>query len=122
MKIVTSPEIEKLVPSQVLSEKEFKEIAPYLPVEVLFSTDSFKYWQMHYINFYGKKYLEAFRDLENDNQRFIVFCWVLHAKLFEWNYSIFDHEKSLPFKRFSENDWKKANDTILYLATGVCVC
>lgn len=121
-KIVSSSNIENIVPSEVLTEEKLREIASYLPVEVLFSTDSFAYWQNHYINTYGYKYLEVFRTLENDNQRFIVFCWVLRTKIFEWNHSIFEHEKTLPFRKFSEEDWNKANNTILYLATTICIC
>ena len=121
--IVSSSQFnEDTKPSDILTEKELRKIAVHLPVDVLFKSTSFKYWQMFYINFYGQEYLTQCRELENDNQRYIVFMWVLKCNLWEWNSSIWEHEKAEFLNRFSEHDWKKANDTILYLACNVCVC
>ena len=121
--IVSSSDFnENTTPSDVLTLKELKSIATYLPVEVLFATPSFKYWQMTFINFYGSEYLKTFRELENDNQRYIVFMWVLGCSLWKWNNSIWEHEKAEFLNRFNEEDWKKANSTIGYLACNVCLC
>ena len=90
-------------------------------IEALKNNKPIQYVLGH-INFYGQDYLKQFRELENDNQRYIVFMWVLKCNLWEWNSSIWEHEKAEFLNRFSEHDWKKANDTILYLACNVCVC
>ena len=121
--IVGSSEFdENTKPSDVLTLKELKAIATYLPVEVLFATSSFKYWQMTFINLYGQEYLKSFRELENDNQRYITFMWVIGCSLWKWNNSTWEHDKAEFLNRFSKEDWKKADNTIMYLACSVCIC
>ena len=117
MNIVSSTKTKDKIPSDVLTLEEFKKIAPYLPPNILFETVSFAYWNQYLINMFGHLYLKELRELDNDVQRHIVFCWMIGCRLWKWNESIFDHEKSKPFCDFDEADWKRANDTILYLVS-----
>ena len=105
-------------PSDVLSIEEFAKIAPYIPPDVLFQTISFSYWSQDIVNnLLGREYLNEMKKLDNDNQRHIVFCWLIGCHLWKWNESIFTHEINEPFNRFSEEDFKKASNLILYYAS-----
>lgn len=120
--VASSDFTEDTVTSKVLTEKEFKFIAPHLPVDILFATPSFKFYQIKYINLYGREYQKVFRELENDNQRYIVFLWVIGCQIWKWNNAFFDHERADYLNKFSEHDWTKATDTINYLGCCVCLC
>lgn len=117
MKIVSSTGTDGKVPSDVLTLKEFKKIATYIPPNALMETTSFAYWNQDFINTYGQLYLKELRELDNNVQRYIVFCWMIGCSLWKWNESIFDHEIAKPFCDFDKADWKRANDTILYLVS-----
>ena len=117
MKIVSSTRTDGKVPSDVLTLEEFKKIIPHISPDVLIETTSFAYWNQYFINMYGQLYLKELRELDNNIQRYIVFCWIIGCHLCNWNESIFDHEIAKPFCDFDKTDWKRANDTILYLAT-----
>lgn len=117
MNIVSSTKTNGKTPSDVLTLSELKKIAPYLPPNVLFETISFAYWNQYFINIYGHLYLDTLRNLDNDVQRYIVFCWMISCQLWKWNESIFDHEIPKPFCDFDKNDWDRASDTILYLVS-----
>ena len=109
------------VPSDVLTLAELAKIAPYIPEEILFKTISFAYWNQKFINSYGDLYLNELRELDNDTQRHILFCWIIGCHLWKWNEGIFDHEISEPFCYINDEDWKRANDAIITLATsGIC--
>ena len=71
---VSSTKTEGKTPSDVLSLEELKMIATYIPAEALFETTSFAYWNQKFINSYGELYLDELRNLDNDTQRYIVFC------------------------------------------------
>lgn len=114
---VSSTETDGKTPSDVLTLKELTMIAPYIPPEVLFKTISFAYWNQKFINSYGDLYLTELRELDNDTQRYILFCWFIGCRLWKWNESIFEHEISDEFCYFDETDWKRANDAILTLAS-----
>lgn len=104
-------------PSDVLTLKELVMIAPHIPEEVLFKTTSFAYWNQKFINSYGDLYLNELRELDNDTQRYIVFCWFIGCHLWKWNESIFKHEIADEFCYFNETDWKRANDAIMTLVS-----
>ena len=114
---VSSTKTKDKIPSDVMTLNEFKKIAPYIPPNILFETTSFAYWNQYFINMFGRTYLDALRELDNDIQRHIVFCWNIGCHLWTWNESIFDHEISKPFCDFDKTDWKRASDTILYLVS-----
>ena len=117
MKIVSSTKTEDKRPSDVLTLKELKKIILYLPPDILFETTSFAYYNQQNINeLYGKHYLEEMRALDNNIQRYIVFCWTIGCNLWKWNESIFNHERAKPFCDFEERDWEKANNLIISLA------
>lgn len=105
------------IPSDVLTLKELVIIAPHIPQEVLFETTSFAYWNQKFINSYGDLYLKELRALDNDTQRYIVFCWLIGCHLWKWNESIFKHEVSEEFRYYDETDWKRANNAILSLTS-----
>ena len=118
---VHSTKTDGKVPSDVLTLAELAKIAPYIPEEILFQTISFAYWNQKFINSYGDLYLNELRELDNDTQRHILFCWIIGCHLWKWNEGIFDHEISEPFCYINDEDWKRANDAILTLATsGIC--
>lgn len=117
MFIVSSSKTKDKIPSDVLTLEEFKKIAPYVPPDVLFETTSFAYWNQKFINLYGEEYLKALRNLDNDIQRHIVFCWVIGCYLWKWNESTFQHEIRKPFCDFNKTDWDKADRVIAYLAS-----
>jgi hypothetical protein len=71
------------------------------------------YWNQKFINSYGDLYLKELRELDNDTQRYIVFCWFIGCHLWKWNESIFKHEIADEFCYFNETDWKRANDAIM---------
>lgn len=114
---VFSTKTDGKTPSDVLTLEELTMIAPYIPPEVLFKTISFAYWNQKFINSYGDLYLTELRELDNDTQRYILFCWFIGCHLWKWNESIFEHEVSDEFCYFDETDWKRANDAILTLAS-----
>ena len=114
---VMSSKTEGKEPSDVLSLKELAIIVKYIPPDVLFETISFAYWNQKFINSYGELYLDELRSLDNDIQRYIVFCWFIGCHLWKWNESIFKHEISEPFCNFDETDWKRANDAIMSLVS-----
>ena len=105
------------IPSDVLTLDELKMIAPHIPEEILFETTSFAYWNQKFINSYGDLYLNELRELDNDTQRYIVFCWFIGCHLWKWNESIFKHEIADEFCYFNETDWKRANDAIMTLVS-----
>ena len=117
MNIVSSTRTKDKTPSDVLTLNELKKIAPYIPPDILFETTSFAYWNQYFINTYGQLYLKELRELDNNMQRYIVFCWMIGCCLWKWNESIFDHEISKPFCDFDKTDWDRASDTILYLVS-----
>jgi hypothetical protein len=114
---VSSSKTEDKTPSDVLSIEELRKIAPNIPPDILFETISFAYWNEKFINSYGNDYLEEMRALDNNNQRYIVFCWVLGCHLWKWNESIFQHEICKPYCDFDKTDWDKADRVIAYLAS-----
>lgn len=114
---VSSTKTDGKIPSDVLTLNELAMIAPHIPEEVLFKTTSFAYWNQKFINSYGNLYLNELRELDNDTQRYILFCWMIGCNLWKWNESIFNHEISDPFCYFDETDWKRASDAIMVLAT-----
>lgn len=114
---VSSTKTDGKIPSDVLTLNELAMIAPHIPEEVLFKTTSFAYWNQNFINSYGNLYLNELRELDNDTQRYILFCWMIGCNLWKWNESIFNHEISDPFCYFDETDWKRASDAIMVLAT-----
>lgn len=114
---VSSTKTDGKVPSDVLSLKELAKIAPHIPSEVLFETISFAYWNQKFINSYGDLYLNELRELDNDTQRYILFCWFIGCHLWKWNESIFEPEIADEFCYFDKTDWKRANDAIMTLAT-----
>lgn len=114
---VYSSKTDGKTPSDVLSLKELAVIAPHIPCDVLFKTISFAYWNQKFINSYGDLYLDELRKLDNDTQRYIVFCWFIGCHLWKWNESIFKHEIADEFCYFNETDWKRANDAIMTLAS-----
>lgn len=117
MIIVSSTKTKDKIPSDVLTLSELKKIAPHMPPNILFETTSFAYWNQSFINTFGQLYLKELRELDNDIQRYIVFCWMIGCCLWKWNESIFDHEIAKPFCDFNINDWKRASDTIGYLVS-----
>lgn len=117
MNIVSSTRTKDKIPSDVLTLKELKKIVAYIPPNALIETTSFAYWNQNFINTYGQLYLKELRELDNNVQRYIVFCWMIGCHLWNWNESIFDHEIAKPFCDFDKTDWKRANDTILYLTS-----
>jgi hypothetical protein len=114
---VSSTKTEGKTPSDVLTLEELVIIAPHIPPDVLFKTISFAYWNQKFINSYGDLYLNELRELDNDSQRYILFCWFIGCHLWKWNESIFEHEIADEFYYFDETDWKRANDAIMTLAT-----
>lgn len=114
---VMSTKTDGKIPSDVLSLKELAMIAPHIPEDVLFETISFAYWNQKFINSYGDLYLKELKELDNDTQRYIVFCWMIGCRLWKWNESIFEHEISEPFCYLDKTDWKRASDAIMVLAT-----
>lgn len=114
---VYSSKTEGKTPSDVLSAEELRKIAPNIHPDILFETVSFAYWNQKFINSYGEDYLEEMRKLDNNNQRYIVFCWVLGCNLYRWNESIFNHEIRRPYCDFDKADWDKASRVIAYLAS-----
>ena len=62
-------------------------------------------------------YLKELRELDNDTQRYIVFCWMIGCHLWKWNESIFEHEISEPFCYINETDWNRASDAIMTLVS-----
>lgn len=114
---VFSTKTDGKTPSDVLTLEELVMIAPHISPEVLFKTVSFAYWHEKFINSYGDLYLNEFRELDNDTQRYILFCWFIGCHLWKWNESIFDHEVTDEFCYFDNDDWKRANDAIMVLAT-----
>ena len=117
MNIISSTRTKDKIPSDILELNELKKIAPYIPPDILFETTSFAYWNRCFINTYGKLYLKELRELDNNIQRYIVFCWMIGCCLWKWNESIFDHEVQKPFCDFDKTDWDRASDTILYLVS-----
>lgn len=117
MKIVSSSKTENKIPSDVLTLEELRKIILYIPPDVLFETISFAYYNQENINnMWGRYYLEEMRKLDNNIQRYIVFCWTIGCSLWKWNESIFTNEIAKPFCDFKKEDWKKANNLILSLA------
>ena len=114
---VSSTKTDGKIPSDVLSLKEFAKIAPHIPEDVLFETISFAYWNQKFINSYGDIYLKELRELDNDTQRYIVFCWMIGGHLWKWNESMFNHEIAEPFCYINETDWKRASDAIMSLVS-----
>lgn len=117
MFIVSSSKTKDKIPSDVLSIGELRKIAPSIPPNVLFETISFAYWNQQLINSYGRYYLEEMRELENDNQRYIVFCWAIGCHLWKWNESILRSEVCKPYCDFDKADWDRADSAILFLAS-----
>ena len=78
---VSSTKTDGKIPSEVLTLDEFKKIVPYIPPEVLFETTSFAYWNQKFINSYGELYLNELKALNNNAQRYIVFCWFIGCHL-----------------------------------------
>lgn len=117
MNIVSSTRTKDKTPSDVLTLNELKKIAPYMPPDILFETTSFAYWSQYFINTCGQLYLKELRELDNNVQRYIVFCWMIGCSLWKWNESIFDHEIPKPFCDFNKTDWDRAHNTILYLVS-----
>ena len=117
MKIVSSSKTENKIPSDVLTLEELRKIILHIPPDVLFKTTTFAYYNQQNINnMWGRYYLEEMKKLDNNIQRYIVFCWTIGCSLWEWNESIFEHEITKPFCDFEKKDWKKANNLILSLA------
>ena len=117
MKIVSSSRTEDKKPSDVLTLEELRKIILYIPLDVLFKTITFAYYNQENINnMWGKYYLDEMKKLDNDIQRYIVFCWTIGCSLWEWNESIFEHEIAKPFCDFEKKDWERANDLIMSLA------
>ena len=117
MQIVSSSKTENKIPSDVLTLEELRKIILYIPPDVLFETISFAYYNQENINnMWGKYYLEEMRKLDNNIQRYIVFCWTIGCNLWKWNESIFTNEIEKPFCDFKKEDWKKANNLISSLA------
>lgn len=114
---VSSTNTDGKTPSDVLTLEELVMIAPHLTPEVLFKTISFAYWNQKFINSFGDLYLNELRELDNDNQRYILFCWFIGCHLWKWNESIFQHEIADEFCYFDETDWNRASDAIMTLVS-----
>ena len=114
---VSSTKTDGKKPSDVLSLKELEMIASYIPPEVLFETISFAYWNQKFINSYGELYLNELKGLDNNTQRYIVFCWFIGCHLWKWNESIFGHEIVKPFCDFDKTDWDRAYGAIMSLTS-----
>lgn len=109
---VSSSKTDGKTPSDVLSLKELVKIAPHIPCDVLFETTSFAYWNQKFINSYGDLYLDELKKLDNNTQRYIVFCWFIGCRLWKWNESIFKHEVAEEFCYYDETDFERARNAI----------
>lgn len=119
MKRFSSSELDGKVPSDVLSMQELKQIATHIPPNILFSTPSFKYHHYNNANILpcAELYIEVMRNLDNDTQRYLVFLWSIGARILVWNNALIEHEHAPELRWISDEDWERAHDGILTLAT-----
>ena len=106
-------------PSDILSIEEFKKVASHIPPSILFNTLSFKYYHQRNANVLpgAELYVEVIRGLDNDIQRYLVFLWSMGVQILAWNNALFDHERVPELRWISDEDWSRAHDGILTLAT-----
>lgn len=119
MKKFSSSELDGKEPSDVLSAQEFKKIATHIPPTILLSTTSFKYHHYNNANVLpgAELYIEVMRSLDNDTQRYLVFLWSIGAQILVWNNALIEHERAPELRWISDEDWRRAHDGILTLAT-----
>ena len=108
--------LEGKIPSDVLSAKEFSKLLPFLPANIALNSISGQYWTTKMINEYGSFYREPMKTL-NDNQKYIVFCWILGCSLWEENPITWETQVKQMYLRFGRKDWEEADNVILYFAT-----
>ena len=115
----SSSDLDGKEPSDILSREEFKKVASHIPPSILFNTLSFKYYNQLNVNVLpgADLYIEVMRKLDNDNQRYLVFLWSIGVCILIWNNAILEHERAPELRWISDEDWKKAHDGILTLAT-----
>lgn len=103
-------------PSNVLEREQFKLISPYIPTEILFKLDTFKYWHQHFFNdeCMGVIYQDEMNWLKNNEQRRMFFEWWNGGCLYKWNEFTREHERNEQYIKYSKEDWDLAHSAILH--------